>query len=213
MKRNYFKNPFSETIFRTKYANGPNDTWGDLATRVVQDVCGPKGYNKPALMSNSDIEQLIEYIKDFKFVPGGRYLWYAGRKNHYFNNCGDYHTKLLTDKGWIKFGEHVNKEVNLLSPVDGEYKPATIYSHGLQDVYEYLLVPLRGKSKIEYKIRFTENHKWLLKNGMVTENLSIGDVLPANMWSLDKNNEGFAHGLFLGMEPIMGNYDCVQKKI
>ncbi len=87
MKRNYFKNPFSETIFRTKYANGPNDTWGDLATRVVQDVCGPKGYNKPALMSNSDIEQLIEYIKDFKFVPGGRYLWYAGRKNHYFNNC------------------------------------------------------------------------------------------------------------------------------
>ena len=58
---------------------------------------------------------------------------------------------------------NVNKEVNLLSPVDGEYKPATIYSHGLQDVYEYLLVPLRGKSKIEYKIRFTENHKWILK--------------------------------------------------
>ena len=87
MKRNYFNNSFSETIFRTKYANGVNDTWGDLATRVVQDVCGSKGHTKNALMSQSDIDQLIEYIKDFKFVPGGRYLWYAGRPNHYFNNC------------------------------------------------------------------------------------------------------------------------------
>ena len=31
-------------------------------------------------MSLGDRQQLIEYIKDFKFVPGGRYLWYAGRK-------------------------------------------------------------------------------------------------------------------------------------
>jgi rod shape-determining protein MreB len=38
-------------------------------------------------MSLGDRQQLIEYIKDFKFVPGGRYLWYAGRKNHYYNNC------------------------------------------------------------------------------------------------------------------------------
>lgn len=197
MQRQYFNNTFSETIFRAKYANSPTDTWGNLAERVVEDVCGSRTKHTP-LMSLGDRQQLVEYIKDFKFVPGGRYLWYAGRKNHYYNNCGDYHTKLLTDKGWIKFGEHVNKEVNLLSPVDGEYKPATIYSHGLQDVYEYLLVPLRGKSKIEYKIRFTENHKWLLKNGMVTENLSIGDILPANMWSLDNNNEGFAHGFVFG---------------
>jgi len=198
MQRQYFNNTFSETIFRAKYANSPTDTWGNLAERVVEDVCGSRGNKHTPLMSLGDRQQLVEYIKDFKFVPGGRYLWYAGRKNHYYNNCGDYHTKLLTDKGWIKFGEHVNKEVNLLSPVDGEYKPATIYSHGLQDVYEYLLVPLRGKSKIEYKIRFTENHKWLLKNGMVTENLSIGDVLPANIWSLDNNNEGFAHGFVFG---------------
>ena len=62
------------------------------------------------------------------------------------------------------------------------------------------------KSKIEYKIRFTEkNHKWLLKNGMVTENLSIGDVLPANIWSLDNNNEGFAHGFVFGDVIIMDN--------
>lgn len=83
MQRQYFNNSFSETIFHTKYANGPNDTWGNLAERVVEDVCGG---NLP-LMSKGDRLQLIEYIKDFKFIPGGRYLWYAGKKNHYYNNC------------------------------------------------------------------------------------------------------------------------------
>jgi len=87
MIRNYFNNPFSESIFKTKYAQGPNDTWGCLAERVVEDVCGTRNNKVPALMCLSDRQQLIEYIKEFKFIPGGRYLWYAGRKNHYYNNC------------------------------------------------------------------------------------------------------------------------------
>lgn len=87
MQKQYFNNPFSETIFKTKYANGPNDTWGNLAERVVEDVCGTRNNKYPSLMSKEDKQQLIEYIKDFKFLPGGRYLWYAGRKNHYYNNC------------------------------------------------------------------------------------------------------------------------------
>jgi len=86
MQRQYFNNTFSETIFRAKYANSPTDTWGNLAERVVEDVCGSRTKHTP-LMSLGDRQQLIEYIKDFKFVPGGRYLWYAGRKNHYYNNC------------------------------------------------------------------------------------------------------------------------------
>ena len=87
MSRQYFNNSFSETIFKTKYAQGPNDTWGNLAERLVTDVCGTNESFSIPLMSKEDRDQLIEYIKDFKFVPGGRYLWYAGRKNHYYNNC------------------------------------------------------------------------------------------------------------------------------
>ena len=86
MIKSYFNNPFSETIFKVKYAQGPDDTWGALAERVVDHVCGNWGKHN-ALMSKDDRQQLIEYIKEFKFIPGGRYLWYAGRKNQYFNNC------------------------------------------------------------------------------------------------------------------------------
>ena len=87
MQINRFKNSFSENIFRFKYAQGPDDTWDALADRLVDDVCGTRGGKDRRLMSEDECAQLAQYIKEFKFVPGGRYLWYAGRKNSYFNNC------------------------------------------------------------------------------------------------------------------------------
>ena len=87
MKRQYFKNSFAENIFKQKYAQGVEDDWGQLCERLVEDVCGTRFGNDRALMSQEDRDQLVEYMKDFKFVAGGRYLWYAGRKNSYFNNC------------------------------------------------------------------------------------------------------------------------------
>jgi len=39
MQRQYFKTQFAEQIFRSKYSQGPNDDWGALAERVVDDVC------------------------------------------------------------------------------------------------------------------------------------------------------------------------------
>jgi len=87
MNINRFKNSFSENIFRHKYSQGPNDTWDALAERLVEDVCGTRWGKDRALMSQEDRDQLTQYIKEMKFVPGGRYLWYAGRQNSYFNNC------------------------------------------------------------------------------------------------------------------------------
>lgn len=87
MQVNRFKNDIARNIFYNKYAQGHNDTWDALAERVVEDVCGTRWGKDRALMSAGDRAQLTEYIKEMKFIPGGRYLWYAGRKNSYFNNC------------------------------------------------------------------------------------------------------------------------------
>ena len=87
MEHNRFKTSFANTIFRAKYAQGPNDTWDALAERIVEDVCGTRWGTTQKLMSDGDRAQLAEYIKQQKFLPGGRYLYYAGRKAKYFNNC------------------------------------------------------------------------------------------------------------------------------
>jgi ribonucleoside-diphosphate reductase alpha chain len=75
-----FRSKFSEDIFIHKYAHEGCFTWSDLAKTLVNDVCG-------AYLPRSDIDELIEIITDLKFIPGGRYLYYAGRTNKFFNNC------------------------------------------------------------------------------------------------------------------------------
>jgi len=82
-----FRNTFGENIFRFKYAQGPADTWDKLAERLVDDVCGTRGGTTTALMSLDECKQLTEYIKEMKFLPGGRYLYYAGRPYKAYNNC------------------------------------------------------------------------------------------------------------------------------
>jgi ribonucleoside-diphosphate reductase alpha chain len=38
-------------------------------------------------MADEERKTLAQYIKDFKFLPGGRYLYYAGRPYKAYNNC------------------------------------------------------------------------------------------------------------------------------
>ncbi len=87
MNKKEFRTSFGENIFRFKYSQGPADTWAKLAARVVDDVCGTRSGTVHKLMSDSDRKQLEEYIRDFKFIPGGRYLYYAGRPYKAYNNC------------------------------------------------------------------------------------------------------------------------------
>lgn len=79
-----FRSKFSEDIFNHKYKHEGAETWGALAKTLVDDVCSVAGDQG---MSKEDKDQLITYIRDMKFIPGGRYLYYAGRSNKFFNNC------------------------------------------------------------------------------------------------------------------------------
>ena len=75
-----FRSKFSEDIFNQKYKHEGAETWDALSKTLVEDVCCDH-------MSTNDKDQLIEYIQTMKFIPGGRYLYYAGRPNKFFNNC------------------------------------------------------------------------------------------------------------------------------
>lgn len=79
-----FRSKFSEDIFNHKYKHEGAETWGALAKTLVDDVCSAAG---DQAMSKADKDQLTKYIRDMKFIPGGRYLYYAGRSNKFFNNC------------------------------------------------------------------------------------------------------------------------------
>jgi ribonucleoside-diphosphate reductase alpha chain len=82
-----FRSRFSEDIFNLKYSHPGVDTWEELSHTLIEDVCGNLRSGERDLITRDEKAQLKKYIRDLKFVPGGRYLYYAGRKNRYYNNC------------------------------------------------------------------------------------------------------------------------------
>ena len=82
-----FKTEFASRIFQQKYAHNKEDTWDALAERVVEDVCGTRWGEKEALLPKEERQELVRVIQRMQFIPGGRYLYYAGRTAHYLNNC------------------------------------------------------------------------------------------------------------------------------
>lgn len=81
-----FRSKFSEDTFNNKYRHEcPGwdthaTTWEGLSNVIVEDVCQDK-------LSKDEKGTLKEFIKDLKFIPGGRYLYYAGRPRKFYNNC------------------------------------------------------------------------------------------------------------------------------
>ena len=84
---NEFRTELGLNIFKNKYAQNQYETWADRAHIVVDAVAGTNGGTETALLTKEERDQLVEYLVDFKWLPGGRYLWYAGRKARFYNNC------------------------------------------------------------------------------------------------------------------------------
>jgi len=82
-----FRSKFSEDIFNLKYAHTGCDTWEQLSRVLVEDVCGNLRAGEEALMRKEERKELQKYMTDLKFVPGGRYIYYAGRDRRFYNNC------------------------------------------------------------------------------------------------------------------------------
>lgn len=78
---------FANDIYTQKYAmekpNGQKETWPETAERVVSNVLGALNYDA----DSPEYKQLLKLVIDRKFIPGGRYLYSAGRELHQVNNC------------------------------------------------------------------------------------------------------------------------------
>lgn len=75
-----FRTSFAQNIFEQKYKHEGCEDWPSLSRTLIEDVCGD-------LLTREEVEKLIEYHTEMKFIAGGRYLYYAGRPNKFFNNC------------------------------------------------------------------------------------------------------------------------------
>jgi ribonucleoside-diphosphate reductase alpha chain len=75
-----FSNKFAQDIFVQKYSMDGQETWEQTARRVTEAVCNQ-------LVDSKTKEKIFKLILERKFIPGGRYLYSAGRPFHQVNNC------------------------------------------------------------------------------------------------------------------------------
>jgi len=75
-----FRTELAQQIFNNKYKHEFAETWEELSETLVDDVVDGR-------LEGNDKPELIKAVQDMKFIPGGRYLYYAGRPNKFFNNC------------------------------------------------------------------------------------------------------------------------------
>jgi ribonucleoside-diphosphate reductase alpha chain len=79
---------FASKIHAQKYAlkdssGKPIESWPDTASRVASNVLGAIGYGP----RSDEVREIERLITARKFLPGGRYLYAAGRDLHQVNNC------------------------------------------------------------------------------------------------------------------------------
>lgn len=79
---------FAQSIYEQKYAMKDEDgnvleAWEDTAYRVTSNVLGALGYGP----DSEEFQGINQLIRDRKFLPGGRYLYAAGRELHQTQNC------------------------------------------------------------------------------------------------------------------------------
>lgn len=80
MSFDVFSNKFSQDIFKQKYSLNGLETWEQTCRRVVDSVCNQR-------INAKDKEKIFKLMLERKFIPGGRYLYSAGRPFHQVNNC------------------------------------------------------------------------------------------------------------------------------
>lgn len=103
----YFKTSFAENIFKHKYALTQSENWHQRAITIVDDVCGTRGGKSRPLLSKDERDYLVKVITEMKFLPGGRYIYYAGRDARFYNNCYLLRAEEDTREEWAALAERV----------------------------------------------------------------------------------------------------------
>jgi len=99
-----FKNTFGENIFKNKYALFPGQTWEEKAHDIVEDVTS-------LALHKDEQDSLYHAICKMQFLPGGRYIYYAGRQARFWNNCYLLKGEEDTREEW---GELLNRSTKCL---------------------------------------------------------------------------------------------------
>jgi ribonucleoside-diphosphate reductase alpha chain len=179
-----FYSSFAHNIAKLRYLwdtkDGGKETWAQLAHRVAKNVMGAVDAPKELV---AKVEQAIA---NREFMPGGRYLYAAGRAYHQTNNCFSGETEVVTRFGTKTIRELAAVGHATLQTSGGAWVESEVRSFGRQELLKVTLV----RAGAEKTIFATPGHSWRIsgsrseagrssqKKEVTTDQLRPGD----SMW-------------------------------
>ena len=194
----------SDLVVFNKYAKfipelGRRETWEEICERnMVMHI-----RKFPQL--KEEIKKVYrEFVVPRKVLPSMRSMQFAGLpielNNSRIFNCFSGDTKFITDNGVVNFADTVGKTVNVLNK-NSEFVPAEVKYFGKQ-LTNVVTFKTKFRSNLRHTVEVTPNHRWILSDGTVTTNLSVGDKIPAiksaNNYDSQEYLDGFTHGVVFG---------------
>lgn len=124
-----------------------------------------------------EIREVFDMVRAKKILPSMRSMQFAGEAIETTNarmfNCLGEETEFITSKGVRSFRDFEDgDEVKVLTH-RGRWRNAVVRNFGKQKLYEVRIA--RGRSS--YTVRATRDHRWILSDGSVTTDLSVGHKL------------------------------------
>lgn len=118
------------------------------------------------------------------------------------HNCAIRSERFVTSDGVRSFEDFNDGEDVIVLNKDGKFVPATVKCFGRQPMQE---ITFTNGNRTVVKV-FTKDHRWILEDGSVTTNLSVGDKLyklPAKLIGMEcitskRDAEMFALGFVIG---------------
>ena len=89
------------------------------------------------------------------------------------HNCYDSSTKFVTQNGVKRFGDCSDGQIVQVIDKNGVWRKAIVHKYGKQKMYDLIF----ESGLTTKKVTCTRNHRWVLEDGTVTDNIQPGDSL------------------------------------
>lgn len=105
----------------------------------------------------------------------------------HMHNCFSGNTKFITDTGIRTFNSFHDGDYTYVKDYHGNTRLAQVHKYGVQKLYKITF----KNPRMEKVVHCTRNHRWMLKDGSITTNIQVGDVLAPAISSFDFSINGY----------------------
>ena len=203
--------------FTSKYANYKpevkrRETWVESQNRVLDMQL--RKY--PEI--SEDLKWAYEQSKKKIVLGSQRALQFGGidieKNNAKMYNCFDKTQQFVTSEGVKSFSECFDGQILKVLSHDGTWNRATVRNYGAAQVNTLHF----KRSSNYFSVKATENHRWILRDGSVTDGIVVGDQIIKQVPIFDFDYEKatpeqklyWCYGMVYGDGTMNGDYSMVR---